>query len=73
MHFIGFGTHNDLLNELEELKQDAQLRANDLLRDDLARARAQATADAYGYCQLRIKALAGLRTGAPEQGGLPDR
>lgn len=61
MLFTGFGAHNDLLNELEELKQGAQLRANDLRRDDVNRAYARATADAYAYCQLRIQHLEGLR------------
>ena len=48
---------NTLLNELEDLKQSAQLRANDLLREDTLRAASQATADAYGYVQLRLMQL----------------
>lgn len=52
--FTGYGKLNDLLHELENLKQSAQLRANTLTRDDLERAKSQATADAYGYCQLRL-------------------
>lgn len=65
--YTGYGAHNELLNELEELKQSAQLRANDLLRDEANRAYAQATADAYAYCQTRLMALEGLRAGAPAQ------
>lgn len=53
----GYGIHNKLLDELEELKQLSQLRANDLKADELTRARAQATADAYAYCQHRLMAL----------------
>lgn len=52
--YTGYGDHNDLLNELEDLKQSANLRANDLLRDSDARIRAQATVDAYAYCQQRL-------------------
>lgn len=53
----GYDSHNKLLDELEELKQLAQLRANDLKADELSRARAQATADAYAYCQHRLMQL----------------
>lgn len=57
LKYTGYGSHNALLDELEELKQSAQLRANDLQREDLVRACAQASADAYGYCQQRLMAL----------------
>lgn len=63
MPYTGYGVHNQLLNELEELKQSAQLRANDLLRDDVSRAKSQGTADAYAYCQMRLQQLEGLRAG----------
>lgn len=56
--YTGYGSHNDFLNELEELKELAQLRANDLKADDLTRAKAQATADAYAYCRQRLMRLA---------------
>jgi hypothetical protein len=46
-----------LLDELEDLKNMAQLRANNLQADEVTRARAQATADAYGYCQHRLIAF----------------
>ena len=55
--YTGYGIHNNFLNELEELKELAQLRANDLKADDLTRAKAQATADAYAYCQHRLMRL----------------
>lgn len=61
--YTGYGVHNALLNELEELKQSAQLRANELGRDEVQRAGAQATAQAYAYCQHRLMALEGLRAG----------
>lgn len=61
--YTGYGVHNALLNELEELKQSAQLRANDLSRDEALRAAANATAQAYAYCQHRLMALEGLRAG----------
>lgn len=48
---------NGLLNELSDLKDSAQLRANDLLRDDESRVRAQATADTYAYVMLRLTQL----------------
>lgn len=56
-NFTGYGPLNPLLNELQGLKESAQLRANDLMRDDITRARAQASADAYGYCQQRLMHL----------------
>jgi hypothetical protein len=52
--YTGYGDHNELLNELEDLKLSANLRANDLLRDSDFRIRSQATADAYDYCQQRL-------------------
>ncbi len=52
--YTGYGIHNDILNELEELKEQAQLRASNLKADDLTRAKAQASADAYAYCQHRL-------------------
>ncbi len=57
IRYTGYGVHNELLDELEELKQSAQLRANDLKADDLARAKAQASAEAYAYCQQRLMRL----------------
>lgn len=57
VEYTGYGVHNQLLTELEDLKDSARLRANDLLRDELDRVRAQATADAYAYCQHRLRAL----------------
>jgi len=57
LKYTGYGSHNALLDELEELKQSAQLRANDLQRDELSRARAQASAEAYAYCQQRLMVL----------------
>jgi len=51
----------DLVNtELEELKNSAQLRANDLLRSDELRAKSQGNADAYAYCQIRLRSLLGI-------------
>lgn len=52
--YTGYGDRNALLDELEELKQAAQLRANTLTLDELTRAKAQASADAYAYCQERL-------------------
>ncbi len=54
IEYTGYGVHNAFLNELEELKQSAQLRANDFQVDELTRAKAQASADAYGFCQQRL-------------------
>lgn len=51
----GYGNLNELLNDLEALKQQATLRGNDLQADDLTRAQAQAAAGAYAYCQLRLQ------------------
>lgn len=62
VRYTGYGIHNGLLDELEELKQSAQLRANDLRADELTRAKAQASAEAYGYCQQRLMRM---RTEAP--------
>lgn len=53
--FTGYGLANRLLDELQELKEAAQLRANNLQLDDITRARAQATADSYAYCQMRLQ------------------
>lgn len=46
-----------LIAELEELAKLAHLRATDLRRDELLRAKSEATADAYGYCALRLRTL----------------
>lgn len=58
---------NKLLDELEDLKDSSQYRANLIISPDycdetederrLRRARAQSTADAYSYCQLRLRML----------------
>ena len=55
--YTGYGTNNALLNELEGLKLSARLRANDLSKDEIDRAKAEASADAYGYCQLRLMSM----------------
>lgn len=52
--FIGYGIYNELLNELQELKDNATLRANNLTADEITRVKAQAFADGYGYCQERL-------------------
>lgn len=52
--YTGYGDRNALLDELEELKQSAQARANSLTVDELTRATAQASAQAYAYCQQRL-------------------
>ena len=52
--YTGYGKDNAILNELEELKQSAQLRANTQGHSDVYRATAQGAADAYAYCILRI-------------------
>lgn len=55
--FTGYGIHNDLLNELQELKDSATLRANDLRADELVKERAKATAAAYDYCMHRLMCM----------------
>lgn len=57
LKYTGYGEFNPLLDELEELKELAQLRANNLKEEELSRAKAQATADAYAYCQHRLMQL----------------
>ena len=52
--FTGYGEFNPLLNEFEDLKESARLRSNDLARDEISRAAAKATAEAYAYCQHRL-------------------
>ena len=56
-----------LLDELEELKDSSQYRANLItgpdyyfetaVENNLRRAKAQSTADAYEFCQLRLRML----------------
>ena len=46
-----------LLDELEGLRESADLRARDLLRDDTDRTFSSATVDAYSYCMMRIRDL----------------
>lgn len=55
----GFGQANGILDELEELKDSARLRSNDLKRNELSRATASASADAYAFCQMRLRAVFG--------------
>lgn len=52
--YTGYGEDNLILNELEELRNSAQYRANNLMLPGNSRAIAQAAADAYAYCILRI-------------------
>lgn len=52
--YTGYKDANSLLDELEELKNSATLRANDLNRSELERAKARSAADAYAFCQLRL-------------------
>lgn len=52
--YTGYREANSLLNELEELKISARLRANDLQLNDITRTRADEAANAYSYCQLRL-------------------
>ena len=54
MKYTGYGILNPALDQLEELKQLCTFRANDLLLDEITRAKAEATASAYGYCQLLL-------------------
>jgi hypothetical protein len=56
-NYTGYGKLNTLLDELEELQQSAQFRANNLLESEEYRIRAQASADAYGFCKLRLITL----------------
>ena len=47
-----------LLDELESLRMNADLRARDLLRPDGQRATtSRGAADAYAYCMMRIRDL----------------
>ena len=46
-----------LLDELESLRINADLRARDLLRSDEGRSFSRATAFAYSYCMMRIRDL----------------
>jgi hypothetical protein len=46
-----------LLDMFEDLKTDAQLRANDLMRDDCNRAKNQGCVDAYAFTQLMLRQL----------------
>lgn len=59
VEFTGYGIHNQLLNELESLKDQARLRENDLLKDELTRTRAGSAAEAYAYCQQRLMCYSG--------------
>jgi len=54
-----------LLDELESLRAGADLRARDLLRDDIDRTFSRASADAYAYCMMRIRDL-NIRGGKDE-------
>ena len=44
-----------LLDELEGLRSSADLRARDLLRDDIDRTYSQAIVDDLDYCMMRIR------------------
>ena len=70
--YTGYGSHNDFLNELEELKDAANLRANDLSRDEVSRAAAKATAEAYFYCQHRLMTFYRVPTEASVQSSASD-
>jgi hypothetical protein len=48
---------NKILNELTDLKTQSELLANDLMRPDEHRNFSRATADAYGYCIIRLISL----------------
>lgn len=51
---------SDFLLELEDLKGKAQLNANDLMRNDEMRAKSQGVADAYAFCQIRLRQMLGI-------------
>ncbi len=46
-----------LLDELSELRTSAGLRSRDLLRDEITRAKAESSEDAYAYCMMRLRDL----------------
>lgn len=52
--YTGYGAANELLNELEELKLSAEQRARNLQAENDTRIKAQATVDAYAFCQHRL-------------------
>jgi hypothetical protein len=45
--YTGYGCLNDILNTLSELRDKARLRADDLLRDEVSRAKSEGAADTY--------------------------
>lgn len=55
--YTGYGELNDILNEFEELRVCANLRAMDLMKDDLTRTAALSSAGAYAYCIMRLTSL----------------
>lgn len=50
-NYTGYGKLNTALNMLEEVKLSASLRANDLMLEDIERAKASAAQDAYAFSQ----------------------
>ena len=52
--YTGYDELNPLLDELQELHDSAQLRANDPLRDEVSRAKSQGNADAYAFCIISL-------------------
>ncbi len=47
----------ELIEELEKLKDSAYLRANDLTREEAMRKYSEGTSQAYGYVQLRLRQI----------------
>jgi len=50
-------TIEELMSELEGLRLEAELRSNDLLREEHRRDFSRATANAYAYCIMRLRDL----------------
>lgn len=50
----GYGELNKHLNILEDLIQTTYSRSNNLQQDELTRARAEATREAYKFCQYLL-------------------
>lgn len=61
MSYTGYGKLNTALNMLEEVKLSASLRADDLMLEDIERAKAAAARDAYAFSQHILINLDKLR------------
>lgn len=57
LKWTGYGTLNKPLNILEDLIQSTYSRSHNLQCDELTQARAEATKEAYKFCQYLLTNL----------------